>query len=199
MDELDVPARGGNQSFEVATIHGDDLVAVRRQKDDGHVDDIGQPGLPQQLARRPPKRLVKGLHIDASNGLSQPSLPRTAPPHLTEDPAMGDRHFTGQLGGLNSSTTNCASASEVAARDSGVNPVGARSGIRGRMCDPGPSTLGLCPQGLRVGTGLSPTSQRHICPRFAAERAHNVGRPLSERRASITVCDHQAGVWGAGR
>lgn len=68
-DEFDVSARRRNQALEVDTVHGEDVVSVRREQHDRRVDDVGQTGGAQQLTGRPPERLIERPHIDTVKGL----------------------------------------------------------------------------------------------------------------------------------
>lgn len=100
MDQLDVSPRCRRELFEIVTVDGHDLVPVRREQDDSGVDDISEAAGREELPRGSSQRFVKGAHVDAGERLRQAGLTRAAPPHLPEDPGVGEREISLHLRGL---------------------------------------------------------------------------------------------------
>ena len=95
-----MPARRGYQAFEVVAIDCDNLVSVDGEQHDPGVHDVRHPSRTEQLTRRTPERFVEGPHIDAVESSGQPSLARTAPPHVTKHTRVCKGQITGHLSGL---------------------------------------------------------------------------------------------------
>lgn len=57
------------------------------------IDDVGQTGGCQQSPGGSPERLVEGAHFDAGERLRQSGLTRPTPPHLPNDPSVGERRL----------------------------------------------------------------------------------------------------------
>ena len=69
MDQLDVASRGLRQPFKILTVDRHDLVPVHCEQHDTGVDDVCKPRGPEELPRRPTKRLIEGADLDSAERL----------------------------------------------------------------------------------------------------------------------------------